>query len=224
MLTKAQTKFSRIPGVTYTEKNILKYKIPGEVYDAIICLNFYPHIAAYKEAFIKKMAGALRVGGALIIMHDMPRSRVNALCNEFQDVLPPLDAMATLLVSAGLSVTMAMDTADGYFIKAEKPVGDVGPAGPGHEQPHGHSHTQTKVVMNRLARISGHLEAIKRMIEENRDCSDVLIQLLAVRSALMSVSKVILDDHIDHCIVDALQHGDTAAINKLKKAIDKFYK
>ena len=78
--------------------------------------------------------------------------------------------------------------------------------------------------MNRLARISGHLEAIKRMIEDGRDCSDVLIQLSAVDSAIVSVSKVILKDHIDHCIVDAIHENDLEAVENLKKAISTFVK
>ena len=80
------------------------------------------------------------------------------------------------------------------------------------------------MVMNRLARISGHLEAIKRMIEDGRDCSDVLIQLSAVDSAIVSVSKVILKDHIDHCIVDAIHENDLEAVENLKKAISTFVK
>ena len=78
--------------------------------------------------------------------------------------------------------------------------------------------------MNRLARISGHLEAIKRMVEDGRDCSDVLIQISAVDSALVSVSKVILRDHIEHCIVDAVKDGDMEAVDNLKKAISTFIK
>lgn len=87
---------------------------------------------------------------------------------------------------------------------------------------HGHTHThiQTKSVLNRLSRISGHLGAVRRMVEEGRDCPEVLIQLAAVRSAIDSVSKIILKDHLDHCIVDAVETGDTKAIEELNKAIE----
>ena len=87
---------------------------------------------------------------------------------------------------------------------------------------HGHTHThiQTKSVLNRLSRINGHLGAVRRMVEEGRDCPDVLIQLAAVRSAIDSVSKIILKDHLDHCIVDAVETGDTKAIEELNKAIE----
>ena len=56
---------------------------------------------------------------------------------------------------------------------------------------HTHTHTQTKAVLNRLSRAIGHLSAVKRMVEQNRDCSDVLIQLSAVNSAIKNVSKII---------------------------------
>ena len=89
---------------------------------------------------------------------------------------------------------------------------------------HSHSHTQTKAVLNRMARLIGHLESTKRMIEDGRDCSEVLIQLSAVDAALRSVGRIILKDHIEHCIVEAIQEGDNQAIEELNKAIDQFMK
>jgi len=91
-----------------------------------------------------------------------------------------------------------------------------------HEDAHKHDHVHenTKTVLNRLSRASGHLEAVKRMIEEGRDCSEVLIQLSAVISALKNTGKVILKDHLEHCIVDAIESGDKKAIDNLNKAID----
>ena len=89
---------------------------------------------------------------------------------------------------------------------------------------HTHSHEHTKAVINRISRAIGHLEAIKRMVESGRDCSEVLIQLSAVRAAINNTGKIILQDHIEHCIVDAIEHGDIEAIADLEKAIDKFIK
>ncbi len=93
----------------------------------------------------------------------------------------------------------------------------------GHHN-HGHTHTNTKAVLNRLSRAIGHLESIKRMVEEGRDCSEVLIQLSAVKSAINNTGKVILQDHIEHCIVDAVESGDHEALEELSKAIDRFVK
>ena len=93
-----------------------------------------------------------------------------------------------------------------------------------HSGGHVHSHQHTRAVVNRLARAIGHLERVKAMVEEGRDCSEVLIQLAAVRSALTNTGKVILKDHMDHCIVDAVEHHDMKAIEELNRAIEQFIK
>lgn len=97
-----------------------------------------------------------------------------------------------------------------------------------HEHEHGHGHTHshehTKAVINRLSRAIGHMESIKKMVESGRDCSEVLIQLSAVKSAINNTGKIILQDHIEHCIVDAVEHGDRQAIKELERAIDRFIK
>ncbi len=92
------------------------------------------------------------------------------------------------------------------------------------ESGHTHSHKNTKAVLARLSRASGHLNSVKRMIEDGKDCSEVLIQLSAVIAALNNTGKVILKDHLEHCIVDAVESGDTTAIENLNKAIDSFMK
>ena len=94
----------------------------------------------------------------------------------------------------------------------------------GHGHGHGHTHTNTKAVLNRLSRAIGHLESIKRMVEDGRDCSEVLIQLSAVKSAINNTGKVILKEHIEHCMVDAVESGDHKAIEELTEAIDRFMK
>lgn len=73
-----------------------------------------------------------------------------------------------------------------------------------------------------MARLIGHLESIRRMVEDGRDCTEVLIQLSAVNAAITGVGKVILKDHLEHCIVDAVEHRDDRAIAELNKAIDQF--
>lgn len=90
-----------------------------------------------------------------------------------------------------------------------------------HTREHPHSHEQTRSVLNRLARAIGHLESVRRMVEEGRDCSEVLIQLAAVRSALASTSRILLKDHLEHCIVDAIENQDQQALEELSHAIDK---
>ena len=89
---------------------------------------------------------------------------------------------------------------------------------------HTHSHEHTKAVLNRLSRAIGHLESIKKMVENGRDCSEVLIQLSAVKAAINNTGKVILQDHIQHCLVDAIESGVRKEIEELNKAIDRFIK
>lgn len=98
----------------------------------------------------------------------------------------------------------------------------------GHEHTHNHTHTHsaahTKAVVNRLNRAIGHLEAVRNMVEEGRDCSEVLIQIAAVRSAINNIGKLILKEHISHCVVDAVETGDQQCLDDLEDAINKFIK
>lgn len=89
---------------------------------------------------------------------------------------------------------------------------------------HVHSMEEKKAVLNRLSKAIGHLEAVKRMVERDEDCSEVLIQLAAVRSAINNTGKVVLKNHINHCIVEAVEENDKEAIELLNQAIDKFMK
>ena len=98
---------------------------------------------------------------------------------------------------------------------------DVIPAGHSHPHGHTHTHTQTKAVVNRLARAIGHLESVKNMVESGRDCTEVLVQLAAVRSALSSTAKVILKDHLEHCISEDSSNTEEQ-LRALNDAIDKF--
>ena len=94
----------------------------------------------------------------------------------------------------------------------------------GHSHSHTHTHENTRAVLNRLSRAIGHLQSVRRMVEEGRDCSEVLVQIAAVRSAIDNTGKVILQDHLKHCIVEAAQEGDRQAIDDLCRAIDKYMK
>ena len=93
-----------------------------------------------------------------------------------------------------------------------------------HAHTHAHTHTHTKGVLNRLSRAIGHLTAVRGMVEQGRDCSEVLIQLAAVRSAINKTSEVILKDHLEHCIVDAVNTGDMKALDELNHAVELLMK
>ena len=93
-----------------------------------------------------------------------------------------------------------------------------------HTHRHHHSDEHRREVSNRLARAIGHLQKVKQVVENDVDCSDVLVQLAAVKSAINNTGKVILKDHMEHCIVHAVEDGDTQMIDELNTAIDKFMK
>lgn len=89
---------------------------------------------------------------------------------------------------------------------------------------HGHYHDpkEKKRQLNRIARVIGHLQFVKQMIEDDRDCSEVLIQISATKSALNGLGKEIINEHIAHCITHAVENGDTEAIREFQKAIEKY--
>ncbi len=62
------------------------------------------------------------------------------------------------------------------------------------------------------------------MVEDDRDCSQVLIQIAAVKSAINNTGKLILKDHINHCVVQTVENNDTKVLDDLNDAIDRFMK
>ena len=89
-----------------------------------------------------------------------------------------------------------------------------------HEHNHTHPHTQTKQVLKRLNNIIGHMQGISGMVEEGRDCSDILIQLSAVNAAIRKLKVIILKDHMEHCLVDAVKNDDKEILDKLNSALE----
>ncbi|WP_298584614.1 metal-sensitive transcriptional regulator [uncultured Kocuria sp.] len=88
--------------------------------------------------------------------------------------------------------------------------------------PHGYSHDKD-AWLKRLRRIEGQVRGIHRMVEEDKYCIDVLTQVSAVQSALKAVSLGLLDEHLNHCVVGAVEaaqeSGDVARIDdKLQEA------
>ena len=89
---------------------------------------------------------------------------------------------------------------------------------------HAHSAEHIRKIRNRLAKAIGHLERVKHMVEDDRDCSEVLIQLAAVKSALNNTGKEILKEHMSHCLIGAIERKQFSEIEELNKAIDQFVK
>lgn len=100
------------------------------------------------------------------------------------------------------------------------PVGDTDER---DVHPHVHDPTSLRRIVNRLARIEGHIRGIKTMVEESRPCPDVLVQIAAVRGALDRVARIILDEHLSECISRAAEAGNIEdEIEELKTALDRF--
>lgn len=91
-----------------------------------------------------------------------------------------------------------------------------------HTHSHFHSEEEKKRQLNRVSRIIGHLQYVKRMIENDEDCSAVLSQISASRSALNGLGREIINEHISHCIVHAVEDGDSKALEDFRQAIEKF--
>jgi DNA-binding FrmR family transcriptional regulator len=77
----------------------------------------------------------------------------------------------------------------------------------------GHTTTHTENTA-RLARIEGQVRAVGRMIDDGEYCIDIITQIQAARSALQSVSKIILEKHLKHCVASAIGSRDKAAIDE----------
>jgi len=86
----------------------------------------------------------------------------------------------------------------------------------------GSTHKHRKTVIDRLSRIEGHIRGIKKMVDEERDCPDLLHQIAAVKGALNKTGELILEDHIESCLIDAVRQGSTEEyVKNLKEAISK---
>lgn len=85
-------------------------------------------------------------------------------------------------------------------------------------------HKRRKQVLDRLSRIEGHVRGVRKMVEEDKDCPDILIQVAAVRAALNQVGLILLEDHMETCIIEATKQGTQGkAVENLKAALAKFF-
>lgn len=84
-------------------------------------------------------------------------------------------------------------------------------------------HPSHKSELPRLNRVIGQLEGIKKMIDEKRNCHDILIQLKAARSAILSIEKNILSTHLEKCVADSFDDRENAKekIEEIKELFNK---
>ena len=89
--------------------------------------------------------------------------------------------------------------------------------------PHVHNEESSRKIINRLSRIEGHVRGIKTMVQEDRPCPEVLNQIAAVKGAIASVAKIVLEDHLEECLIRAADKGSLEAeIKELKDALNRF--
>jgi CsoR family transcriptional regulator, copper-sensing transcriptional repressor len=89
--------------------------------------------------------------------------------------------------------------------------------------PHIHDEESLRQIINRLSRIEGHVRGIKTMVRENRPCPEVLNQIAAVKGAISSVAKIILEEHLEECITRAVDRGNLEVeIKELKNTLNRF--
>ena len=84
------------------------------------------------------------------------------------------------------------------------------------------SYEEKKVLINRLNRIDGQMHGIKKMIEEDRYCDDILIQLQAVNKGIKSLANVLLENHMYRCIAEEFEKGNTEVIDEVVQLFRRF--
>ena len=83
---------------------------------------------------------------------------------------------------------------------------------------------EKKLLLNRISRIEGQVRAVKRMIEEDSYCPEVIVQISAASSALGSLSRLLLTTHINTCVLDKIKRGDDSAALELAELIERLNK
>ena len=124
MLAKAQEKFATLGNIKFCVGDVLEMELPAENYDVVICLNFFPHLHTRKEEFLRKMKSSLKIGGSLIIMHDISRETVNSIHRESEVVtehrLPKAKVVGEMFQSCGYQNIHAYEDDTMYFVKGYK--------------------------------------------------------------------------------------------------------
>lgn len=84
------------------------------------------------------------------------------------------------------------------------------------------SEEEKKAIISRLNRVTGQLNGIKKMIEEDRYCEDVLIQLSAADKSIKSLAAIVLENHMHSCLVEKVQGGDTAVVDEIVELFRRY--
>lgn len=83
---------------------------------------------------------------------------------------------------------------------------------------------ERKIITNRINRIEGQLHGIKKMIQEDKECNDILVQLSAVQNSVKSLSNLILEGHLYTCVANDVERGNLEIVDELINLFKKFNK
>ena len=84
-------------------------------------------------------------------------------------------------------------------------------------------YVENKAVLNRLKKIEGQVRALIKMVEDDRSCEDVLIQISSAKAALHKTGQLVLEGHLHHCVLDGIRDGKAEeTMKKLLTAIEQF--
>lgn len=84
------------------------------------------------------------------------------------------------------------------------------------------TNNEKKIINNRLNRISGQVNGVKKMIEDNRECDEILIQLQAINKSIKSLANVIIENHMYNCVVNEFEKGNTDIIDEVVSLFRRF--
>lgn len=87
-----------------------------------------------------------------------------------------------------------------------------------------HSDKVKKNFVNRLNRVEGQIRGIKGLIEKDTYCDDVITQIAATQSALNSVAKILLEEHLKTCVLERINEGDTEVLDEVLLTIERLLK
>jgi DNA-binding FrmR family transcriptional regulator len=88
-----------------------------------------------------------------------------------------------------------------------------------------HNHHDVEKLCRRISRIEGQLGGIRKMIENDKPCDEIIIQLNSAKAALQKISQIVMEDHLDHCVIDALRDGEgEVQVESLKRALSQYTK
>ncbi len=88
-----------------------------------------------------------------------------------------------------------------------------------------HQHHDIGKLCQRINRVEGQLGGIRKMLEADKPCDEIIIQLNSAKAALQKISQIVLEDHLDHCVLDALREGKgEVQVESLKRALSQYTK